>query len=30
MGEADECAIIDLKEAVISLKDFHLAFNQSL
>lgn len=27
MGKVVECAIIDLKVAVIPLKDFHLAFN---
>lgn len=27
MGEAVECAVIDLKVAVIPLKDFYLAFN---
>lgn len=27
MGEANECAVFDLKVAVIPLKDFHLAFN---
>lgn len=27
MGEAVDCAVIDLKVAVIPLKDVHLAFN---